>query len=287
MLSPTETSLTPIPLGNWVKFSVPCILIARSFRMYEYMPLVLPSLAIAGVGPRLPDKYSRRNFSWRTVALVATRERKSERVVKEGPEAASERLTPLNKSRITGVVDAAIACIWSALSMTVVLSKVCSMVLNNFPEKVVCAAAVTKELKPETTSSSRIILRPSKKSPRRTRRSRAEHSSQPSIFGIEVSIPWHKRYKYEAMSIDKTSNEVTVARAEINANELAPSRQSKNLILKATHELHGLIMHLSRLDVSGDGCCKIAKFCYVRGRSNIYALPMVIQRWVRCSKGRW
>jgi hypothetical protein len=78
-----------------------------------------------------------------------------------------------------------------------------------------------KELKPETTSSSRIILRPSKSSPRRTRRSRAEHASQSLKFGIEVSIPWHKRYKYEATSIDKTSNEVTVARAEINANELA------------------------------------------------------------------
>jgi len=35
-------------------------------------------------------------------------------------------------------------------------------------------------------------------------------------------MPWHKRYKYEAVSIDKTSKEVTVALAEINANELGP-----------------------------------------------------------------
>ena len=42
------------------------------------------------------------------------------------------------KSIITDALDAATARIWSALSMTVVLSKVCSMIVNNLEERVVC-----------------------------------------------------------------------------------------------------------------------------------------------------
>ena len=230
MFSPIETSSEPRPLGNWVKFGAPCILIPKSFRIYEYMPLVLPILEMAGVGPRLPHKYSCRNLSWRIVASAATRERKSERLFSEGPEKPSEGWIPLKKSRITGVDDAAIARIWSALSMTVVLSKVCSMTLNSLPERLVRAAAATKEPKPEQTSSSRMDLSPFKKSIRRERRSKAERPSQPlkSKFHTGLTVPWHKRYKYEAVSMDNTSKEVTVALAEINANELGPSGQPKN-----------------------------------------------------------
>ena len=174
MFSPIETSSEPSPLGNWLKFGVPCILTPRSFRIYEYMGLVLPSLEIAGVGPRLPLKYSRRNLSWRTVASAATRDRKSERSLSEGPEKPSEGSIPLKKSRITGVDDAAIARIWSALSMTVVLSKVCSMTLNSLPERLVSAAEGTKQPKPEQSSAFRIVFSPSKKSTRRERRSKAD-----------------------------------------------------------------------------------------------------------------
>jgi hypothetical protein len=255
MFSPIETSSEPRPLGNWVKFGAPCILIPKSFRIYEYMPLVLPILERAGVGPRLPHKYSCRNLSWRTVASAATRERKSETLFSEGPEKPSEGgWISLKKSRITGVDDAAIARIWSALSMTVVLSKVCSMTLNSFPERLVRAAAATKEPKHEQTSSSRMDLSPFKKSMRRERRSKAERPSQPlkSKFHAGLNVPWHKRYKYEAVSMDNTSKEVTVALAEINANELESSKR-KNLIIEAMHKLYGLIMHLGRLYVSRHG----------------------------------
>ena len=111
-----------------------------------------------------------------------------------------------------------------------------------------------KELKPVSISSSRITLSPSKNSSRRARRSIAECLSQllKSNFRTGITIPWHKRYKYEAVSIDKTSKEVTVALAEINANELGPSKP-KNLIVEAMHKLYGLIMHLSRLNMSRHG----------------------------------
>jgi hypothetical protein len=45
------------------------------------------------------------------------------------------------------------------------------------------------------------------------------------------------------MSIDNTSKEVTVALAEIKANELGTLSESKNLFIKANHALDGLIVH--------------------------------------------
>ena len=71
------------------------------------------------------------------------------KIVQRGSRKATRGLDTTEEIENHGVDDAAIARIWSALSMMVVLSKVCSMTLNSLPERLVRAAAATKEPKPE------------------------------------------------------------------------------------------------------------------------------------------
>jgi len=40
------------------------------------------------------------------------------------------------------------------------------------------------------------------------------------MYRKKASVPWHKRYKYVAVNIERTSREVIVALADIKANEL-------------------------------------------------------------------
>jgi hypothetical protein len=122
----------------------------------------------------------------------------------EGHEAESSEDSVLQKkSIITDALDAATACIWSALSMTVVLSKVCCMIVNNLEKRVVCWEGDMNKPNEEATSSSKITLKYWKNSSRRARKSRAKENL--------VNGRKQKEWKKIALYLDKEDKDMMLS----------------------------------------------------------------------------